>query len=568
MDPELNTNDSLDLSPGEMVDKNQIIEKIADGGMAVVYKTKHVALETFRALKILKPETADEAERFITEARITANLDHPNIIKCHSNGIYNDNPYIELEYIKGKDLQQLIEERGKINAITALCITHVLCEALHYAHNCTYTLYNEQRVGIVHRDIKPANILISDNGVVKLTDFGIVKVKNLSIHTETVSAIIGTEWYMAPEQMRKPNVDSRSDIYSLGCVLYEMLTGEPAFPYDNILDIVLKKEKNDYARSKLKDTPKDVVKILERMIENDLDKRYQSVSDIITDIENYFKKFGGLKPEKVIGEYISNETFKIKRKRPITPITLVVLVFVVGLSSVFFNTLKRLNDIESEKAKIQELKQSLEQNKKDSLSRDFSIKAPKPESFKPVAKTTKIVKKPTPKNRMKKEELKRVDAIDKQRQPGEFLELLERGRYTQCIKELSKIDFMKNDTLYLCYLGSLIETKQIKKAGMYIFTKNVKSNGYQYYLKGMYSLYTDNFKNAEEMFLSSLTKKPLFDNRQKVNYYLTKNSIKQFTKYPNEENKRKLNKRVNSYIERYCKDGKGWGCEELSKFRN
>ena len=199
----------------------EIIELLGKGGMGAVYKARQPGLDRIVALKILPPQTARGPgfiERFNREARALAKLNHPNIVGVYEFGQVNGLPFFVMEYVDGLNLRQL-EQAGKLSPREALQIVPQICEALQFAHD----------EGIVHRDIKPENILLDKRGRVKIADFGIAKMLGHAPEvaiTETGGAI-GTPHYMAPEQMEKPTtVDHRADIFSLGVVFYEMLTGE------------------------------------------------------------------------------------------------------------------------------------------------------------------------------------------------------------------------------------------------------------------------------------------------------------------------------------------------------
>ncbi len=199
----------------------EILGFIGKGGMGAVYKARQPALDRYVALKILPPQVASGpgfAERFSREARALARLSHPNIVAVHEFGQVNGLPFFVMEFVDGLTLRQL-ERSGRLSPREALQIVPQICEALQFAHD----------EGIVHRDIKPENILLDKKGRVKIADFGIAKIMGSGSEpplTETRSAI-GTPQYMAPEQVEKPEtVDHRADIFSLGVVFYEMLTGE------------------------------------------------------------------------------------------------------------------------------------------------------------------------------------------------------------------------------------------------------------------------------------------------------------------------------------------------------
>jgi serine/threonine protein kinase len=210
----------IPLEAGQAFHGLQVVELVARGGMGIVYKARHLPLNRTVALKILPRRLAEEADfrqRFEREARALAGLSHPNIVAIHDFGIEGDLSFLVMEFIEGVTLRHLLRE-NRLAAKDILAFIPQICDALEYAH----------RQNIVHRDIKPENILIDAAGTVKITDFGLAKILGTEYAPLTESnLVVGTPHYMAPEQLERPKeVDTRADIYSLGVVLYEMLTRE------------------------------------------------------------------------------------------------------------------------------------------------------------------------------------------------------------------------------------------------------------------------------------------------------------------------------------------------------
>src|ERR1039458_935054 len=200
----------------------EILALIGKGGMGAVYQARQPALDRLVALKILPPQAAGGpgfAERFNREARALARLNHPNIVGVYEFGQAGGSPFFIMEFVDGLNLRQL-EQAGQLSPREALQIVPQICEALQFAHD----------EGIVHRDIKPENILVDKKGRVKIADFGIAKIiggEEAGAGVRRHGAAIGTPHYMTPEQGEKPQtVDHRADIFSLGVVFYEMLTGQ------------------------------------------------------------------------------------------------------------------------------------------------------------------------------------------------------------------------------------------------------------------------------------------------------------------------------------------------------
>src|ERR671918_2266965 len=209
----------------------RIVRRIGAGGMANVYLAEDQELGRRVAIKILNDRHANDEqfiERFRREAKNAAALNHPNIVSIYDRGNAEDTYYIAMEFLDGRTLKELIVSRGAAPINVAIEYARQILSALRFAH----------RHGIVHRDIKPHNVLVDSDGHVKVTDFGIARA-GASQMTETGS-IVGTAQYLSPEQARGTGVDQRSDIYSLGVVLYELLTGEVPFGGDSPVEIAMK----------------------------------------------------------------------------------------------------------------------------------------------------------------------------------------------------------------------------------------------------------------------------------------------------------------------------------------
>ena len=210
----------------------ELLEKIGDGGMAVVYKGRDRLLNRFIAVKILRPEFTKDAtfvENFKRESQAAAGLSHPNIVGVYDVGREGNINYIVMELIEGKTLNEIIEEEAPMDYRKVIDISKQVASALRIAH----------KNKIIHRDVKPHNIMITNDGVVKLADFGIARAVN-DATLSTGSKIVGSVHYFSPEQARGNYVDERSDIYSLGIVMYEMLTGKVPFDGDNPVTVALK----------------------------------------------------------------------------------------------------------------------------------------------------------------------------------------------------------------------------------------------------------------------------------------------------------------------------------------
>ncbi len=263
-----------------LVGRYELIEKIGEGGMAVVYKSKDRLLNRFVAIKILRPEYTKDSQfvdSFRKESQAAAGLQHPNIISVYDVGHEGNIHFIVMELVDGKPLSDIIKERAPMDYKSAIEIAKQVASALSLAHENN----------IIHRDIKPHNIMITKDGTAKLGDFGIAKAVSDATLTET-SKIIGSVHYFSPEQARGAYVDERSDIYSLGIVLYEMLTGEVPFDGDNPVQVALM-HINDEIKppsNLVPGIPPALEKIIMKATDRFQSNRFKSVDDMLDDLNN------------------------------------------------------------------------------------------------------------------------------------------------------------------------------------------------------------------------------------------------------------------------------------------
>lgn len=287
----------MDLEGRILGNRYEIMQKIGNGGMATVYQAKDTILKRYVAVKILRDEfTTDEEfiKRFNTEAQAAASLTHPNIVSIYDVGKEENIYYIVMELIQGKTLKQIIEEDGALPWKWSLNIAIQIASALETAH----------KNNIVHRDIKPHNIIITEDGIAKVTDFGIAK----AVSNSTITAFgttIGSVHYFSPEHARGGYTDAKSDLYSLGVVMYEMLTGRVPFDADTPVSIALKHmQEKPVEPMKLNPTiPYAVNKIILRAMEKDTNLRYQSATEMLKDLSMALKN-----PEGNFVRDGSNET--------------------------------------------------------------------------------------------------------------------------------------------------------------------------------------------------------------------------------------------------------------------
>ena len=265
----------------QTVGRYEITGELGRGAMGVVYKAldptigRTVALKTMR-LDVHGLDAQEMVRRFQNEARAAGVLNHPNIVTIYDAGEQDGIFYIAMEFIEGTTLHELLAEKRVLATDEVLQLTRQICRGLDYAHSN----------GIVHRDIKPANIMITGNGTVKIMDFGIAKSGGQVTNT---GQVLGTPNYMAPEQVKGRQLDGRSDLFSLGVILYEMLTGEKPFVGQNVTTIIYKIVNENPI------TPRDLdvtvhpglSAIVTKALAKAPDDRYQTGADLVRDLENY-----------------------------------------------------------------------------------------------------------------------------------------------------------------------------------------------------------------------------------------------------------------------------------------
>jgi eukaryotic-like serine/threonine-protein kinase len=260
--------------------KYKILEEIGHGGMGVVYKAEDVKLKRSVALKFLPPHLMDSPElkeRFIIEAQAAAALNHPNICVIHEVGESEDRPYIAMEYVDGETLRDKLRA-GPLKPQEALDIAIQITSGLGEAH----------RKGIIHRDIKSANIMVTEKGQAKVMDFGLAKLRGGSSLTKSQTTL-GTVAYMSPEQARGDELDQRTDLWSLGVVLYEMLTGEVPFKGDRDVSIIysIVHEEPKSLRVRKPPVPEELQQVIARALKKNREARYGSADDMLKDLKAY-----------------------------------------------------------------------------------------------------------------------------------------------------------------------------------------------------------------------------------------------------------------------------------------
>ncbi len=261
----------------------ELLQCVGEGGMSFVYKARCRKLNRFVAVKILKDEFKNNEEivrRFKKEATAIANLSNPNVVNVLDVGTQDDINYIVMEYVEGKTLKDIIKEKGALPYEVAISIGIKVAKALECAH----------KSGIIHRDVKPQNILVTEEGIVKVTDFGIAKSMDSSTIAHT-NSVMGSAHYFSPEQAKGTYTDYRTDLYSLGIVLYEMVTGVVPFNGDSPVTVAVKhiQEKAIPPKNINQNIPNSLNDLIMKAMEKDPVNRYQTAKEIIGDLEKIKK---------------------------------------------------------------------------------------------------------------------------------------------------------------------------------------------------------------------------------------------------------------------------------------
>jgi serine/threonine protein kinase len=267
----------------------EILSELGQGSMGVVFKARDPMLDRIVAIKTInltlpKEELAEYEARFYQEAKAAGGLSHRNIVTIHDIGRSDRVAYMAMEFLEGQELRRLMQSRVPIQIAHALDIGAQVAEGLQFAHDRQ----------IIHRDIKPANIMVLNDGLVKITDFGIARMRNNEVKTMT-GMILGSPKYMSPEQVSGKRADTRSDIFSLGVVLYEMLTGTSPFVADNIHGVMYQTMNfNPPAPRTLNPDLPDVLNfIIAKALAKNLDDRYETARDLSNDLRQALSAFSG-----------------------------------------------------------------------------------------------------------------------------------------------------------------------------------------------------------------------------------------------------------------------------------
>lgn len=267
----------------DSIGRFHLIEEIGEGAMSIVYKAFDPEINRTLAIKLLRGEVARNSEyryRFLQEAKAAGKLTHPNIVTIFDVGEVEQGPYIAMEFLEGRTLEQMMESKTPISVREAVVYGIQLAEALDYSHNR----------GIVHRDVKPGNIISPDDGhTIRITDFGIAHVDSPNKeHRTRMGAVLGTPQYMSPEQVEGFPVDGRSDLFSLGVILYQLITGEKPFASETLTSLLMKIVQEDPApiEDKTGEVPQSLKKIIEKLLNKKPEQRFQTGKDLATELRS------------------------------------------------------------------------------------------------------------------------------------------------------------------------------------------------------------------------------------------------------------------------------------------
>jgi serine/threonine protein kinase len=324
--------DQYDARLAELPEQYKLLRKVSDGGMGSIFEARNRYTGAQAAIKVLRPESArnrEAVQRFIFEAKAAGILKHPSICSVYDFGITKSGmPYLVMDWIDGMSLQQVVNEAGKLSAIDAVPIFQQVASALAYAH----------KNKVVHRDIKPENIMISLNEAehiqVHMVDFGIAKaLSDAENGTETLGLtrtgmVMGTPLYMSPEQVTLAKVDARTDIYSLGCVMYFTLTGSPPFSGESTIDIFTKHISDSAPEmNRALKIPSDLKMITLKSMEKNPDHRYQSMEQLASDLK------------KIVNGVTIKRQMLAKERKSLKDKTLIVMFFVLCYTVIYYFSL-------------------------------------------------------------------------------------------------------------------------------------------------------------------------------------------------------------------------------------
>ena len=316
----------------KIISHYKVIEKLGEGGMGVLYLAEDLELNRKAVLKFLPPDMINDPEinlRFKREAQSAGSLSHPNIVTIYDVGVHENKTFIAMEYVEGKTLREVINsDELTIEKVTDISVQ--ICEGLNAAHS----------KGITHRDIKPENILIDGKGKVKIVDFGLAKVKNISRGITKQGSTVGTIKYMSPEQIRNQNIDHRSDIWSFGVILYEMITGRYPFKGEHDASLfysIINQSPEPLARYKA-NISEGFQRVIDKSLDKDPETRYQHIDELLSDLRREKRDSG----EFAVSKVKRKNTRLIKRISLISTALLVIALIFIATNYFLNNRTKKV----------------------------------------------------------------------------------------------------------------------------------------------------------------------------------------------------------------------------------
>lgn len=297
----INQNFIESLSGITNIGRYNILQKLGRGASGVVYLAKDPYIKRNVAIKAAQTSTDKKRERFLVEAQSAGQFNHPNIVSVYDVGVQDDFCYLAMEYIEGNTLEMYCDKNNLLPIQKVIEIILSLCSALDYSH----------KRGVIHRDIKPANIMLDADESTKITDFGVAQMTE----STAVAGIFGTPSYMSPEQVTEESISTQSDIFAVGCVMYELLTGVQAFPGENNFAIIYKITSTEPPSilSINPELPEILESIIEKAIAKDLSKRYQSCTALAYDLRVALRGISGtaISSDKIkdVADYIQHLKF-------------------------------------------------------------------------------------------------------------------------------------------------------------------------------------------------------------------------------------------------------------------
>lgn len=507
-----------------------IVGVLGTGGMAKVYKIWNEKLEVYRAVKILLPSGGKElTKRFETEAKITAKLHHPNIVEIYNVGEWEDLPYLEMELIEGIALDAIIGKHGRLPD-SVCCATGIqIAEALAYAHSQEFLIYGKTYKGIIHRDLKPANIMISKRGDLKLMDFGIARPTEVGLHTME-GHIVGTMQYLSPEQLDGVSIDNRSDIYSFGAILYEVITGFKTFPQNTITNLMKMKATNSYRRFNEFDfqTNPSLVKITEKCLQIDRNNRYENANSLLYDLRKVHQSMTAGSPKDTLLKYIQDPSdytvSGYRKKRPgkyiIAGSSAAAIIIVAALLFILLpgkkpetiaqkdiTSTKPVSETpEAKKNAVKETAKTVTEEKPGEKQVALKTATPKEKSLikkprekTPAIKSEKTVKK-VPRKKSSLAQLQKKYKTDNLIDIGE--KACKEGKFTDAIKALNAAseDSPKKPLLLL---WAYVETKNLSKARK-ASTSYEGKDAFAELLRGRIEVAKENYTKALNHYQKSL----------------------------------------------------------------